>query len=219
VSKARQPDRSLLSHLLSQYIQELGEPDEEFPASEDDRRILPLIASLDKKLLDSRYRLDVDEALLRDWDRALDSKGLLAWHLDDHYSRRMVGEVQNLVRRTLKLQRLVVARTPAAEVNVYLAEATRCYVFGLWQASVALARSALEVALRDKLPNATAGSKLLALMDAAQRCRVLDDTHLALARQVQEAGNRVLHGKPITATVAEEVLFSIRCVLLHMYVE
>src|ERR1051326_1238754 len=143
VSKSKQPDRSLLSHLLAQYIQELGEPDEESSASEDDKRILTLIASLDQKLLNSRYCLEVDEALLREWDRALDSKGLLAWHLDDHYSRRMVGEVQNLVRRTLKLQRLVVAKTPAAEVNVYLAEATRCYVFGLWQASVALARSAL----------------------------------------------------------------------------
>jgi hypothetical protein len=65
-----------LCDLLAKYIQELDEYDEAdaLPTSIGDKRLLAL---LNKRLLSSRYRLEIDEALLQ-LDRALHPGDTLA---------------------------------------------------------------------------------------------------------------------------------------------
>jgi hypothetical protein len=144
--------------------------------------------------------------------------GVFDEHLmDDHYSRTLLAQIPKMVRRTLRLGR-VSGRSPAGTVNVYLREAARAYVMGLHQATVALARSALEQALREciRLPGAE-GWLLDRLLEGADKCKVLEPASLQSAKRVQRVGNAVIHGGPCDENAAFSVLSSARTVLEVLY--
>ncbi|MEK7281556.1 MAG: hypothetical protein AAB037_04295, partial [Chloroflexota bacterium] len=76
----------------------------------------------------------------------------VAWSLDDSLSRIMVSEIPRMVSRALQLEPLLLKQSTQADENPHIREATRCYLFGLFNASVALSRAALEQALDRKIP-------------------------------------------------------------------
>ena len=80
------------------------------------------------------------------------------WCLDDCFSRVMVSEIPNMVSRALKLQPVMTDKQAQVAENTFIQEATRCYIFGLFLASVALSRSALEHALQTKCRCSCKGS-------------------------------------------------------------
>ncbi len=71
--------------------------------------------------------------------------------LDEYYSLRQIEKVPWMVRRTLQLSRLSALQTPSAQTNRYISEAIRAYIQGFAVASAAIARAALEQALKEKL--------------------------------------------------------------------
>jgi len=84
--------------------------------------------------------------------------------LDEVYCRDLLREVPNIVQRTLSLSKMSLAGIASGDALVYLKESANCYIYGLPQAAIALARAAVEVHLRRKAA-ALLGRKAVAAMN------------------------------------------------------
>ena len=69
---------------------------------------------------------------------------LIADCLDEFFTREVIKAVPGYVERTLQWSQMEAALTPSTATNTYIREATRTYVLGFPQASIALCRAALE---------------------------------------------------------------------------
>jgi len=87
-----------------------------------------------------RERVSALEALFATRDKVL--IGFLENRLDEHYTRDLLERIPKMVMRTMKLSQMLPRKVPSLATNMYLKEATRSYIFGLWQGCVALSRAA-----------------------------------------------------------------------------
>lgn len=136
--------------------------------------------------------------------------------LDDYWAEEMLQRVPKMVKRTLLLDELLLpeaCRVPL-EVTVYMREATRCFIFGLWQSAIAMARAALEKGLQDTLGS---NAKLAQLIQDATQLGRLQGNIEEMATEVRKAGNDVLHGEPATGERARDTVRNTREVLTHLY--
>jgi hypothetical protein len=130
-----------------------------------------------------------------------------------------------LVDRTMRVTAMEPGAKPERIVNLYLREATRCYIFGFWFSSVALSRAAVEQALKDRLreESSKAGNdipndKTLSRLSLdAKDMGLIDSAHLNLVDKVRKGGNRALHGAPPEENDAADVLAAARGVLNQLY--
>ena len=142
------------------------------------------------------------------------------WAVDDHYSREAVGNIRGTVRRFLKLTHIPVGIIPSKEINTYLREATRCYVYGFPQASIALSRAALESGLNELLKRRVGAVPKLDLVEKinkAEEYKLIGRSHAGKAHDVRKAAGMVLHQKPASASLSFDTLSRTRDVLLALY--
>ena len=130
--------------------------------------------------------------------------------------REILRLVPKMVKRTMQLPHLSAPEIPSAEVNAYLVEATSSYVFGLWHATSALCRAALEQGLKDRM-GFRREFTLTQLMNKAFTKRLLDQWHRDVAKQIRDSGDEVLHERPSDHLKAKEVLLKTGQVLTHLY--
>jgi hypothetical protein len=156
---------------------------------------------------------ECEDALLRD------NRDLVEYFLDDHFTRKALDEIPGQVRRTLELSRLEALRIPTSVTNGYLKEATRTYLMGFPQASVALSRAALEQAIKEVLGHQGHGDFITFqdLLRQARKWGVLDDVMVRCARDVSKEGDHVMHEEPTTLENALDVLCKLRGLLNHIY--
>lgn len=174
------------------------------------------LAVVGRKLLAAREWFEQDpQTLYPETPNVKQEAGLRRW-LNEEYTLIFLQEVPKLVKRTMRMAQLRHRRLPSQAVNLYLREATRSYVRGLWTASVALSRAALESALREEL-RVTGRLGLGALLSAAKAQGVLDTPEFDLASRVKEAGDRALHGETGTDSDARVALDAVRAVLEKLY--
>jgi hypothetical protein len=108
---------------------------------------------------------------------------------------------------------------PKGELLTYLKEACRTYAMGFFIASVALARSAVEAAVRPGVGRFLGASATTALdlKDLIERNPLLDKPSRALAHRVRIIGNRAIHdGKPPSADEAFEVVEATRSLIAYL---
>jgi len=173
-----------------------------------------MMAALQSVLLDSYESLSSEQTknVMGEYRDACE------WLLDDYFCRKLLAEIPDMVQRLLRFDEIVVGQAPSETVQVYHRQAVRSYVFGLHQAAVALARAALEQALREQLPKVFSGLPTLdSLLDAAAKCRLVTVETLQTASDVQHAGNRVLHRRPCDSQESFDVLVKTRAVLEVLY--
>jgi hypothetical protein len=100
-------------------------------------------------------------------------KDMLEDRLDSYYVRKFLRDAPKLVQRTMQLSALGMKAVPSSAAGFYLREATRCFVYGFWGASVAMSRAALEQGLREKVASCSgtpgAGLDLSGLVETAAR--------------------------------------------------
>ena len=149
------------------------------------------------------------------------SPELVAYFLDDYYTREMLEAIPKQVQRTLVLAQLEVLRAPSKTTSVYLQEAIRTYIVGLPQASVALSRAALEQALKESIGYQSTNTfvTMSDLLNEAESAKVLDEANRKFAREVADAADQVLHEKPTTLSDALNVLIKMRGVIRFIYSE
>ena len=138
--------------------------------------------------------------------------------VEHYYVRDMLERVPKMVNRTMKLSHIIPPKSPLGPTEVYLKEATRTYLFGFWDASVALSRAAVEQGLRQAVKERFNQNlkTLRELIDAGLLLGLLDNPGKDRAGKVVDTGNRVLHRQPVDETEAWDVLWAARGVLLHL---
>ena len=148
-------------------------------------------------------------------------RDMLEYGLDDYYSRHFLDEVPKIVKRALKLEPLFIKKPIEGPVEIYIREATRAYLFGLFQASVALTRSALEQSLKENLrteaPMLAQTDELLSLLKRAELSKSLDGSLLQFAHEVRKSANAILHGTPCGDQAAFDMLIKARKVIDALY--
>lgn len=146
------------------------------------------------------------------------NRKLVAEWLERFYLRDTLNRIPKMVSRTLKLVALRSSPSVPGQVDEYLRQATRSYIYGFWDSCVALSRASLEQALRSaagKRVNAK-NACLSDLVRSCDRLRLLDSEHVKLAYRIEKAGNEVLHNQSCTDAVAWQVLSDVRTVLTFL---
>jgi hypothetical protein len=157
------------------------------------------------------------DTLIKFWQR---NPAHWKWAVDDFYSRQCVAEIKDIVRRFLKLTPVLVGRIPSPEVSTYLREATRCFLHGFFQGSIALSRAALESGINELLRRQLGSTPVVDLVDKLkqlERFRMLDLTTTNDAHAIGKAGSAVLHKSPSTEQLAFDTLVRTRRVLMKLY--
>jgi hypothetical protein len=142
------------------------------------------------------------------------------WYIDDHYSREAVRNIRGIVDRFMQLAHVPAGVVPSHEVSAYLREATRCYLYGFSQASIALSRAAMEAGLNEYLKRklkSTPELTLLQKIKKAEQFKLIDRSYARMAEDVSRAAGMVLHQKPAPSSLAFDCLSRARGVLLALY--
>lgn len=139
--------------------------------------------------------------------------------LDEYYSKQLLAEVPGIVDRVMVLKPLESAQSVPRQVNVYLQQATRAFLAGLWDGTVALARACLEAVLEDRIGQYIGHQNrdLSDWISEAQRRRLITNAQLKKARIIQGLGNMVLHEKSASDAEARESVNALRDILGGLY--
>jgi len=137
--------------------------------------------------------------------------------LDRYYSYQVTDRLEHIVERASTLDAVQLKVTSAAVRDLFR-EAHEAYLYGFDVACIGLCRSLVEHALKDKLA-IQAGDRLGLgqLIELAERGGVLHGAELKSARNVQRAGDDVMHKYHSLRRTAQEVLDCTRIVLDVLY--
>jgi len=103
----------------------------------------------------------------------------------------------SIINRFKKLRKSFIKTKPSNKVKDILAEATKCYLYGFNQATVALCRAALDYSLKENLcKKEDEEHKLSDLIKEAKRKGILSREMKGKAWDVKDIGNRVMHAQP-----------------------
>jgi len=139
--------------------------------------------------------------------------------LDEYYSKQLLAEVPGIVDRAMAVRPLESTKNVPRQVNVYLEQATRAFLAGLWDGTVALARACLEAVLEDRIGQYIGHQNrdLSDWISEAQRRRLITTAQLKKARIIQDLGNMVLHEKSASDAEARESVNALRDILGGLY--
>ncbi len=201
---------------LSEYLLEKAAPFLIYPhrAYTLDSKTRSLFDNFTRKLMDWRKTYQ-PKAIDTDVDVFGDST-----MLDQVYTRDLLTAVPEYVKRTQCLKTMTLAGMQKSDAVAYVREAANCYIHGLYQASVALARSALELQLRARVAKlvgqqAASASDLNGLLERYGP-RFLDKDGLRDAGSIRKAGNDVLHAGATTSERALAILEAARAVIFQL---
>jgi len=199
-----------LSKLLHDYIRELN-LDEGTEEDKEYRKYLQrTMASLEG------FADEEQDFMFEGWTKYRDWK----WVVDDFYTREALGKVPGIIERFLRFRPILAGVIPSDEVSVYLSEATRCFIYGFFQASVALSRTAVEAGLNEHLRRtlgAVPPQDLVDKINCAERFKLVTPHAAQLAHGVRKAARDVLHRKPAKQGLAFDTLVQARGFLKELY--
>jgi hypothetical protein len=213
-----------LSEFLLASIREIdkgGEEECDPKERESDKRFRRGISVMVRHLLGSLEGFADTKAI--DTRRFFERYEFLEDLLDDHYSREVLKRVPKMVDRTIKLAQILPDMLPSKHVDLYLKDATRSYIFGLWTASVSLCRAAVERSLRDLIEQHKVDPpwQFKKLVETARHLGLLEPAHAIMAKKVGNIANNVLHGTRLREATAESKAWATLCaargVLIHLY--
>jgi len=137
--------------------------------------------------------------------------------LDRYYSYQLVARLEHIAERASALEPVQLNVTSEAVKDLFQA-AHEVYLYGFDVACIALCRSLIDHALRDRL-SVLPGERpaLRALIERARRSDLLDESGRHSAEEVEEAGNKAMHNLSNLRRTAREVLACTRRVLNKLY--
>ena len=120
---------------------------------------------------------------------------------DFHYAYELVEILERISNKTFVFDAPPIVGRAEPQTLDLLQEATRCYLFGLHRACVAICRTVLEDSLEQRVPRGKAGN-LERLIDAAVCAGVLPTELSDEAHNIRKQANAVLH-KPARGDVPD----------------
>ncbi len=140
--------------------------------------------------------------------------------IEDWYVREGLERVPAVAERFHRLSPVLVGKNPNPEVNDYLREATRCFLYGFFQATASLSRAALEVGLNDYLLRKLGSVPEIGLSEKIKqgtRFSLLTPPVAGMAMEVIKAAGMVLHRQLAPESLAFDTLVRTRGVLRELY--
>ncbi len=125
-----------------------------------------------------------------------------AMNTDFHYAYQLVDILERISTKTFVFEAPPIVGWAERQTMDLLQEATRCYLFGLYRACVAVCRTALEDSLNQRVPPSSLMEErmqsgepdgLKPLIDAAVRAGVLPKELRGMAHGIRQKANAVLH--------------------------
>lgn len=120
------------------------------------------------------------------------------YHLENLYMVELVKKHQGLVQRSMNLQGIFLGNEPPGKVKNYLVEASQCYLYGFYQASIVLCRSVTEALLQDRLrredwdvrllEDDRRGSEIVRIIWMANKKGIIDDALKDKADYIRKKG-------------------------------
>lgn len=156
-------------------------------------------------------------------DNVQNDEESVATLFDDVYTRDFLKNAEVIVDRTMKISAMAPKATPDHGVNLFLREASRCFIHGFWSSSVALSRAALELGLKQQLKRRLGGDILtddclLLLLKRAHNWSLIDDAGLKMGDDVRKNGNKILHRSHVAdEDLAWDTLWAVRGVLKSIH--
>jgi len=160
-------------------------------------------------------------------------EALPASHAEDivanEYALQLSGRFPKMVKRANSLRILPAKLSVPTEVQTYLTEATRCFVYGQFIACLLVCRSAIEFAVRDRIEKAGLRNELLAREHQAGRGleSLLEfgkeslpwqlHTTLDTAGIVKKEANAAVHQRTPTAERCKEMFDTTRGILRELF--
>lgn len=144
------------------------------------------------------------------------------------YARQMAKLFPKMVRRAETLRALPTSTPVPTEVQQYLREASKCYIFGHFIACLLVCRSAIEFGLRDFLVRAGKGSELeflhadrgdtlFAMIRLARTLRWTLQATLDDADEVRRIAKDAVHQRAPDPEICKELFIKTRGVLKELY--
>lgn len=139
-------------------------------------------------------------------------------YLDRHYSYELVARLPQIVDRASVLERVQHKEVANETVRRLFTEAHEVFLYGFDNACIALCRSLIEHALREKLRVPRKEKRRLEFMiQEAEEKGLLDNIESTSAEAVEAAGNHIMHNIPMLRSTAQTVLDHTRNVLNKLY--
>jgi len=137
--------------------------------------------------------------------------------LDRYYAYQLVTRLEQIAERASALDPVQLNVTSHAVKDLFQA-AHEVYLYGFDVACIALCRSLIDHALKDRLSVPPSERPALrTLIDRARSGDLLDESGRRSAEQVEEAGNKAMHNLSNLRRTAGEVLACTRKVLNQLY--
>jgi hypothetical protein len=201
-------------------FEQLQEMDKDVPEGDDNPQQTKLWKSVSKAVMRSMESFN-QPGRMEDFTRAFKKHpGLWQCVVEDHYLRECFDRIPAMVKRAGRLIPLTMGRIPSHKVQHFLNEATRCFIYGFFQASAALSRAALESGLSEHLIDRLSyvpDMNLSVKIEKAAQFKLISAKSAFLANAVRVAANQVLHNKPASEGQALRSLTDARAVLAELY--
>ncbi|MFY9402882.1 MAG: DUF4145 domain-containing protein [Candidatus Omnitrophota bacterium] len=134
--------------------------------------------------------------------------------IQEYYLYENYNNLANIVDRAEQIEPLYLERDILLCVEIRYREAILCYLHGRFDASCAMCRSIIEMAIKESYrqkigyldqPNK---DSLCELIDFCAKCNILDGVCVQLARRIKDRGNLSMHTERLASE--EEALDSIK---------
>jgi hypothetical protein len=160
---------------------------------------------------------DVLELLCADWMK-----------IDEIFAVELLSSLNSVVQRAMEIRGIFIEDEPPKKVRIYLTEATRCYIYGFYQACIALCRAAIEAVLELKLGEKgwnvsmisedRKGEILCAMIYTAEEKGIIDGTMSRNADLIRKRGNYCLHQRRLFSGIKSlECIKYTRVILEYIY--
>lgn len=133
-----------------------------------------------------------------------------------HYAFELIKVLARLNKKTFKLEAPPIVGMAPRSVLAYLSEATRCWLYGFYGASVAMSRACLEASLKSALPSLGLAD-LSTLIQRADTSGKLDGCMKNVAHSIRRTGNKFLHGDEISELESRDALDGIRSIVSFLF--
>jgi hypothetical protein len=210
-----------LDYLKGMLERQSGDPE----ADADAETVVRAVRHATSVMVQSRLkpvttpRAEVDE-FLREVERIMGDDPL-----DEYFTRLALGDVAEVVGRIKQLRALHVRTLPQPKIGTYFAQAVCSYLYGLPDAAVLIARSALQFSLEEVFRRRSgaiprAGDRkgyLETLIDEASTTGLLAPHLAQTAHSIRKAGNAVGHERSTSHDAAGRTLAQTRQVIQYLY--
>ncbi len=146
-----------------------------------------------------------------------------AIYIDLILTRHLLAQIDEMSSRLRETPSILLKKTPPGEWRTYLMEATRCYLYGLFQACAILSRAALHAALLARLE--ARGQRIVPatkeefahVIRLASEVGILKPEDIPKANQVRESGGNAAHGQTVSQGQAKASLVKVRQLMERLY--